>query len=112
MKEELDVLKSFITEENNRLSEKLEHKIDKQLASLKYWGIGGMTVFCVVFSWIFDYKFDFTNNQHQAKYERLESVVFISKHDAILNAIQDLKYQISDAKNTKEQISKKKSKRK
>ena len=56
--------------------EKLENKIDRRLSNIKYWGIGGVTVFCIVFSWLFDYKFDYTNEQNNTRFERIESRLF------------------------------------
>ena len=56
--------------------EKLEKKIDRQTSGIKYWAIGGAAIFCIVFSWLFDYKFDYTNEQNQARFERIESNLF------------------------------------
>ena len=106
---DFESFKIEIKKELSDIAERLEKKIDKHLSSIKYWGIGGVILFCVIFSWLFDYKFDFTNEQNQARFEKIDNAVFISRHDAILEAIQDLKEDFGYTK--KRQVSKKKSKR-
>ena len=88
---DLERLTLYITKEFAKLTERLEDRIDKRLSNLRYWVIGGLSIFCIVFSWIFDYKFDFTNSQHQAQIEKLDAAVFVPQHEAILRAIQDIK---------------------
>ena len=87
---------------------RLESRIDKHLANIKYWCVGGVILFCVIFSWLFDYKFDLTNNQNQAHFEKLDSAVFISKNDAILKAIQDLQTKIDNSNTTQKKNRQKK----
>lgn len=58
--------------------------------------IGAVSVAFLLVTWLFDYKFDFTNEQHQAHFEKLDTAVFISRYDAMFKAIQDLKDQISN----------------
>ena len=70
---------------------------------LKVWfSTGGVvTIFCVVFAWIFDYKFDFTNANTNDRLSRVENAVFISSDEKILNEIRELKGQVSDLQERK-----------
>ena len=44
----------------------------------------------IAIAWMFDYRLDFTNEQNQAHFEKLDAAVFISQNEAILKAIQNL----------------------
>ena len=73
--------------------------------------MGGVILFCIVFSWLFDYKFDFTNEQTQSRLEKLDAAVFISRNDSILEAIQSLQKQIEGSKSAQKKTGKRKAKR-
>lgn len=85
-----------LSKQIDELSRNLEAKIDRQLSFIRYWGVGGIATFCLVFSWLFDHKFDFVDNRNQAHFEKLDAAVFVSKHDAILRALHDLRTRIDD----------------
>lgn len=83
-----------------KISTDIYHELDKvqtklffKLASLMITCIG---IASVLMMWIFDYKFDFTNERHQSNIEKLESAVFVPQHDIILKAILELKEQIEN----------------
>ena len=88
-------------------TEKMEAKIDSQVKFFKTWVVGGMIGLIGLLGWLFDYKIDFTNEQHQANLERLNAAVFVSNHEAILRAIADLRSQLSETADTKKKKSKK-----
>ena len=92
---DFESFKIEIKKELSAIAEKLENKIDKQISSIKYWGIGGVTIFCVVFTAIYGFLFYFVNDQIQNRIDKIESAVFIPKDDKILNEIRDLKMQFS-----------------
>ena len=106
---DFEKFKLEIQNELRKGTEKLEAKIDKHLKDIKYWGIGGVILFCVLFSWIYEYKFNFTNDQHQANFDKLNAAVFVSSQEAILKAIQDLQNQIrhSDSQKIKKTVKRK-----
>ncbi len=87
----LSSLENFIQKENIALAEKLENKIDKHLAGMKYWGIGGIVVFCVTFTSFFGFLFYFVNDQYNTRIERLEISAFHSQEAIILNEDPDRK---------------------
>jgi len=107
----IDKLGVSLSKKIDDLSQKLEEKIDRKIASIRYWGIGGVTVFCIVFSWIFDYKVDFTNDKNQAQFEKLEAAVFITRQDAIMKAIQELRNQLEKRDRNRKKESKKRIKK-
>ena len=88
-------LKEDIKKEISSLTEKLENKIDKTLAGIKYWGIGGIVFFCVIFSWLWDYKFDFTNEKHQQEISELRQATFTPSNEAIIREIRELKAELT-----------------
>ena len=96
-------LKEYIKKELSSITEKfekqisslLEKKIDKTLAGLRYWGIGGVTLFCLVFAWLWDYKFDFTNEKHQQEIAELKQAVFTTSNEVIIREIREIKAELA-----------------
>ena len=78
--------RSFKLDIKQELQEQFDKQllhIDKHLSNLKYWGIGAVTIFCIVFAYVFDNRLDNFNNRlddtkeyNQARMEKLESVLF------------------------------------
>ncbi len=61
--------------------------------------IASVTVAFFALVWLFDYRFDFTNEQNQAKISELRSAVFTPSNEAIIREIRELKVQVSALQN-------------
>ena len=105
---DFETFKLEIKKELSFIAERLENKIDKHLLAIKYWGIGGVILFCVIFSWLWDGKFDFINEKNQAHFEKLDAAVFTTRHDALLRAINNLQVQMMEKNQAKNNTEKKK----
>ena len=71
----------------------VQFQIDKQLSSLRYWGIGAITIFVLGFSYVFNSRLDDTKEYNQARMERLESILFSLASDDFIDKI-DKKRQV------------------
>lgn len=85
----------------DKISSEIQSEIDKvqtklmiKLSSVVFICVG---IAFVVNAWFFDYKFDFTNDEHKARFDRLESNVFVSRNEQLVNLIQKLQSQIENS---------------
>ncbi len=76
--------------ELEKVQTKLFMRITTVLSTVIVFAVS--VAFFVMF-WIFDYKFEFTNAQYQAHFEKLDSAVFIPQSQAILQEMRELNRQ-------------------
>ena len=90
MSEDKDkVLKSLIKE----LEKKIKTVPSESSLLLKLGGYITLlfTAHFALTAWLFDYRLDFTNEENNSRFERLEAAVFSPSYEVLLNEIRSLK---------------------